>query len=63
MDFDLFTNSRPAAEEAQEIESIKAEYCRKLESGFYDNDASNPGNSLFIKHGDSKLLKGVDPST
>jgi hypothetical protein len=34
MNFDLFTSSRPPAEEAYEIELIKAEYSRKLKSGF-----------------------------
>ena len=62
-DSDLFTISRPAAEEAYEIELNKAEYCRKLKIGFYDYDASNPGNCQFIKHGDSKSLQGADQST
>ena len=59
MDLDLFTCARPSAEVAYDSELIKAEYIRKLHSGFYDNDASNPGNSVFR---DSKLHQGVDPS-
>ena len=42
---------------------ITAEFIKKLDRGLYDNDASHPGNSLFIKHGDSNSLKGVDPSS
>ena len=63
MDFDFFTNARPTAELAYDSVLIMNELIKKLDRGLYDNDANHPGNSLFIKHGDSKLLKGVDPST
>ena len=63
MSLDLFKNSCFPAEEAHAIQLIKDEYCRKLSIRFYDNDASHPGNTLFIKHGDPKSLKGVDRST
>ena len=63
MDFDFFTIARPSAELAYESVLIKAEFISKLAKSFYDNDASHPNNSLFVGHGDSKLLKGVDPSS
>ena len=39
-----------------------AVYISKLESGHFDNDANNPNNATFVKHGDSKFKKGVDRS-
>ena len=63
MNFDLFTNARSSAELAYDSVLIMAEFIKNLDRGLYDNDASHPGNSLFIRHGDSKLLKGVDPSS
>ena len=63
MDFDFFTNARPSAELAYDSVLIKAEFIKKLDRGFYDNDARHQDNSPFIIHGDSKVLKGVDPST
>ena len=59
---DLFNNVRPLSAIEYESVLVKAEYIRKLESGFFDNDASNPMNKIFVKHGDSKLIKGVDRS-
>ena len=37
-------------------------YKSKVASGYFDNDTSNPKNKIFVKHGNSKLLKGVDRS-
>ena len=37
----------------------KAAYIRKLESVLIDNDTSNPNNKTFVRHGDSKSIKGV----
>ena len=39
MEFDFFTISLPAAEEAIDIERIKTDYSKKLKNGFYANDA------------------------
>jgi len=63
MRLEIFDNSCFSAEQAHAIQLIKDEYCRKLSIGFYDNDANHPGNTLFIKPGDPKYLKGVDQST
>ena len=38
------------------------DYISKVASGYFDNDTSNPNNKTFVKHGDSKLIKGVDRS-
>ena len=61
---DLFTDSTSSVEEALEVDRIKADYSEKLQSCFYDNDASNPANSVFIKDGDLKTeVQGADRST
>jgi len=63
LNLDICTDYISSAEEVIEIESIKADYSVKLNSGFYDNDASNPANSVFIKDGDLKTeMQGVDRS-
>ena len=40
-----------------------AAYISKIESGFFYNDTSNPNNKTFVKHCDSKSIKGVDRSS
>ena len=36
---------------------ITTDYIKKVASGYFGNDTSNPKNKTFVKHCDSKLIK------
>ena len=59
---DLFdiVHSTPALEYGSAL--LKREIHQKLESVFFDHDASSPTNHIFVVNGDPKIIKGVDPS-
>ena len=59
---DLFdiVHSTPALEYGSAL--LKREIHQKLESVFFDHDASSPTNHIFVVNGDPKIIKGVDLS-